>query len=511
MRAFALLAASSLPVTAWAHGFDERYDLPAPLGFFVAGAALTVALSFVVAVRFARSAPAPASVRAPPATGTSRPGRMIPALRWICRLVSFLLFAVTLVAALWGTADPMMNLAPTLVWIVWWVGLSLLVACVGNVWPVLDPWRTLFEGIDALARRAGRPAGISFGWRWPRALGVWPAVALLLAWSWLEVVYPVAAVPTRLGCAMLVWSGLTLIGMVCFGRETWQRNADVFALYFAMLGRMAPLASDAHGRRIVVRAPGAGLIADQAGAPAPPAGASAFVIAMLSTVLFDGLHGGQAWLLHERLLTGLAPRWMDINGYFAGTVGLVGVWLLFYAAYESTCRATARLVTAVPAALIARHFAPTLVPIAVAYNVAHNFSSLLIQGQNAIPLLSDPLGWRWDLFGTAGFRANIGIVDARLTWTVAIFAIVTGHVIAVWLAHRVALREAGTTRGAALASIPLTALMVAYTAISLAVIAEPMVTFVAPIVAVAPVASPALPWNRARAPHWLPADVINPA
>ena len=124
--------------------------------------------------------------------------------------------------------------------------------------------------------------------------------------------------------------------------------------------------------------------------------------------------------------------------------------------------------------------APTLVPIAVAYNIAHNFSSLLIQGQNLLPLLSDPFGLRWNLFGTAGMHTNIGLVDAKLTWYVAISAIVIGHVIAVWLAHRVMLRESGTPKRAALASIPLTVLMVAYTAISLLAIAEPMAVFEAP-------------------------------
>ena len=116
-------------------------------------------------------------------------------------------------------------------------------------------------------------------------------------------------------------------------------------------------------------------------------------------------------------------------------------------------------------------------PIAVAYNIAHNFSALLIQGQNALALISDPFGWRWNLFGTANLRVNIGLIDAQVTWYVAISAIVTGHVMAVWLAHRVALRETGTARRAAAASLPLTLLMIVYTVISLLVIAEPMVRF----------------------------------
>ena len=67
---------------------------------------------------------------------------------------------------------------------------------------------------------------------------------------------------------------------------------------------------------------------------------------------------------------------------------------------------------------------------------------------------------------------------------IAIAAIVAGHVIAVWLAHRLALREFGTRREAALATVPLTLLMVAYTVISLSVIAEPMVIFNAPDAAI---------------------------
>jgi hypothetical protein len=469
------LAAALLPGTVLAHGFDERYDLPAPLGYFVAGAAATVALSFVVAALFARRAPE-ASVDEDRGVSFS-PGALLPVLRLGGRVTALALFVLTLAAALWGTADPMMNLAPTLVWIIWWVGLSLVAALVGNVWPVLDPWRTIFDALDALARRLGRASGLQLGWRWPRALGVWPAVVLLLLWSWLEVVFPIATVPARLGCFALAWSVLTLGGMLCFGRQIWQQHGDVFAIYFATLGRLAPLTWDQQRRRIVLRTPGVGLLATDANAHVRPVGSVAFVIAMLSTVLFDGLHGGSAWLLFEQILGQLFPRWMDVNGYFAGTAGLVSVWLVFLMAYLVTCIVIAGMTGERSGALIASRFVPALVPIAAAYNLAHNFSSLLIQGQNAIALISDPMGRHWDLFGTATHYPDIGLIDARVTWYVAVGAIVTGHVVSVWLAHRIALRNQTSPRGAILASIPLTVLMVAYTAMSLSVIAEPMVRF----------------------------------
>ena len=57
----------------------------------------------------------------------------------------------------------MKNLAPTFVWIAWWVGLSLLVARIGNVWLAFDPWRAVFDTVEALARRATRGRRIARG------------------------------------------------------------------------------------------------------------------------------------------------------------------------------------------------------------------------------------------------------------------------------------------------------------------------------------------------------------
>jgi hypothetical protein len=471
-----LTAAAALPLSGWAHGFDERHDLPAPLTHFMAGAALAVALSFLLAVFFARSAPA----NAPGRRADGDAAFTLPAsLCLTVRLASLLLFAVTVAAALVGTADPMMNLAPTLVWIVWWVGLSLLVACIGNIWPLLDPWATLFDGADALARRFGARSGIALDWSWPVAVGAWPAVVLLLAWSWLEIVYPLAAVPWRVGCAALAWTAVTLLGMLCFGRERWRSHGDVFAVYFGLLGRMAPFAMRSDGRGVVVRAPGSALIAPSAGR-GWPAGGVAFVLAMLSTVLFDGLHGSQAWPWFEGVLARVVPQGAAVGPKVAGTAGLVLVWLVFLLAYGGTCWITAKAGGGESAAAVAREFAPTLVPIAVGYNVAHNFSSLVEQGQNMLYLLSDPFGWQWNLFGTAQLHTRSGLVDARMTWYVAIAMVVLGHCIGVWLAHRVALRDRRRPLDAVRHALPLVLLMLAYTAISLFVIAEPMVQYLPP-------------------------------
>lgn len=456
------------PALAHAHAFEERYDLPAPLSYFITGAAAVVVLSFVVAqivVEHSRARE--------PRERSIQLWRLLPALRLVIRLLGLSLFVLAIVAGRHGTADPLMNVTPTLVWIVWWVGLSLLVACIGNIWPALDPVRTVYDALDFFVRSTGLSRGLRTSWQYPQWLGAWPAVVLLLAVGWFEVAYPQAAVPARLAQVLLWWSAVSLLGMICCGADSWQRNADVFAVYFATLGRFAPLSADDKTHSLVVRAPGRGLIDE----PARSLAIVCFVIAMLSTVLFDGLISGQIWQIAQAWLRKAAPLLVDPDGYRMGAAGLIGIWLIFLGAYALTCAATSLLLRGRSPGGIARLFALTLAPIAVGYNVAHNCANFVVQAQQMIALVSDPLGLKWDLFGTANYRVNIGLIDARLTWYIAVIAIVGGHVISIWLAHRLALREFGTRRAAALATVPLTVLMIAYTTVSLSIIAEPMVKF----------------------------------
>jgi hypothetical protein len=433
-----------------AHGFDERYDLPVPLAYVVTGACAVVALTFAAAAVFTRGQAA----RWSPTIEFAVP----PLLRRLLRGLGFALFALTLASALAGSEDPLMNLAPTMVWIIGWLGLSFLSGLVGGAWTLLDPWRTGFDLLDALARRSGRPAGLALGWRWPRALGCWPAAAGLLLWSWLEVVMPLATTPFKLGLALVGWTVLSLLGMAAFGRVTWQACADPFAAAFATLGRIAPLR-----------------VRDDDGPPvaAPGAGSVALVMAMLATVVFDGLHGGAAWNVFEGALRRAAPQLLDVNGLVAGTAGLLAVWAAFTLAFVATLRASRPLLGS--HAVSAAAFVFTLVPIALAYQVAHNFSSLLIQGQRVFALLSDPFGRQWDLFGTARWYPDIGFVDVRTTWFVAVTSIVLGHGVSIVGSHRLVLDRGVPPRRAALALLPMAALMLGFTAVSLLLISEPMV------------------------------------
>ena len=80
-----------------------------------------------------------------------------------------------------------------------------------------------------------------------------------------------------------------------------------------------------------------------------------------------------------------------------------------------------------------------------------------------------------DLLGTADFDVNLAIVNARFAWFAAVVAIVVGHIIAVYLAHVIALRTLGERQPAMRSQYPMLALMVGYTMVSLWILAQPIV------------------------------------
>ena len=466
----ALLVATAAP--AHAHGFGQRYDLPLPLSLYLWATAAAIVLSFVVTALFVRRAPASAAyprllVPGPLARAVAGPW---PA--GLLSLVSAILFVTAIAAGLWGNQDPYRNIAPTLIWIIGWVGLVYVSAFVGDLWTPINPWRTLYRAAQWIAGRVSRARDSRPPLAYPEGLGVWPAFALLFVFSWTELVYPAPAVPRHIAWMMLGYSVATFAGMAVFGRDTWLERGELFSVVFGIFARFAPTESAIReGRReIALRPFASGLFAS------PPASSSqtALVLLILASVLYDGALGTPQWTAVEGRLVALFPGSDAAAAIIVRTLGLAAAWCLFYGAYRAICATMAAVAGERSGAALARGFAWTLVPIAAAYHLAHYLTYLLVQGQYIVALVSDPFGAGWNLFGTAGYRVDIGVVGARFAWYAAVVAIVVGHVIAVVLAHQRALRSFAAHGPALRSQVPLTALMVAYTFVSLSILAEPI-------------------------------------
>ncbi len=412
-----LMAAVGQAAPALAHGIGGRRDLPVPTSFFVVGAALVLVVSFAaLAVLWPQ-----ARWQEPP---VARPIRS-PWLRPVGSALALLGVAALTLVVVGGVFEGggRANVTPVLVWVFFWLVVPFLSAVVGNWWRYLNPWRTL-----ATAAAIGDTEQPELLARW----GVWPATVAFVAFTWLELVHSDSGAPRTLAVAAIVYS-MYALGLAAYaGRRTGIAAGEAFTTYNGLLSAIAPIGQDDDGG-LHWR----GWLRALPGIPMAP-GLVVFVVAMIGTVTYDGLSA--------------TPWWRDVIGDLAtetwfGTLALLGSVAAIGAGYAAASWAAARIGGGDwTAASVARSFAHTLVPIALAYAFAHYFTLVVFEGQLLIPALSDPFGRGWNLLGTAGYQVNF-FLSANAVWYGQVAAIVGGHVAAVVLAHDRALGDFGPVRG----------------------------------------------------------------
>src|SRR3954468_1025395 len=183
LRFFLALTALLLAVgAAQAHAFGERYDLPVPLWMNLTGGGAVVVLSFVIAAWYLKPE---AKTPAPPSKLSAIPGlralASAPVLLAL-KILSVLLFALALLAGFIGVPDYSRNAAPTVFWVMGWVGLAFTSVLLGNVWLIINPWLVLFDAADAVWRRMTK-RGLSLALPYPRGIGVLPGILMVIGFA----------------------------------------------------------------------------------------------------------------------------------------------------------------------------------------------------------------------------------------------------------------------------------------------------------------------------------------
>jgi hypothetical protein len=439
-----------------AHGIGGVRDLPVPESLFFTAAAIVLVVSFVALGALWRR----------PLLERHQDGRLLPgvlqrillsrALRVLLGTISVGLLVLVLATALFGTSLELLNFAPTFVYVIFWLGLPLLSVTLGDVWRVLSPWRALADATVWVVERRGRVAQPLL--EPTERFGRYPAALALFAFVTLELAHPRPGYPRTIGVAVALYSYWALAGMAVFGRDTWTRSGEGFAVAFQLLSRMSPFA--VREGRIVARWPLTGL----AGPDRVP-GTLVFVGVLLGSTSFDGFGRTSIW---QNLLSDVRaelvdrPVWViDLATTFTNIAGLtvfVGAVVLTYTVAVESARRLARA----PRSLVPDFVLP-LVPIAFAYLVAHYFSLFLIQGQFIFSLASDPFGKGWDLFGTVDFAPDLTIVSPETVWYVQVGALVVGHVAGLAIAHDRAVALFEDRAHALRSQYPMLGLMVLYT------------------------------------------------
>lgn len=406
-----------------AHGLVGRTDLPIPKWLFGWAAAVVLIISFAaLAVLWPK-----------PELQEERGKRWFDMPRIVEPLLGALgVFAFTVIvyAGLAGVQDAQDNIAPTTIYVYLWIAIPVLSILFGDVFRAINPWRAIARFVAWVAGRLSKgpaPDPIAY----PERLGRWPAAIMIFAFTWVELAYANGDDPSHLAIMALAYAAVQLIGMAFYGIDQWEDRADGFQVLFTTFARLSPFRR--HGRELWRRPP-------LNGAPQIETvpGTLALLIVAIGTTSFDGFTGGPVW---KDLGKWLDDRFQDIgfsltmSGQLANTVGLIAMTLLVGLFYHLGVRGMTRVGTGHTTGELSRRFAHTLIPIALAYMLAHYFSLLVYQGQALGYLVSDPLGNGSDIFGTADAGIDYNLIGATAIWYVQVGALVAGHVAGLMLAH----------------------------------------------------------------------------
>ena len=453
------LLALALPASAQAHGIVGRADLPIPVWLFSWAAAIVLVVSFVALSTLWRE----------PQLQEQHARRLLripDPVEWLASLVGMALFALVIYAGFAGAQVPNANLTVTFIYVIFWVGIPVASVLFGDVFRAFSPWRTSARVLHGLMRalRGGRsrPPFV----RYPAWLGMWPSVATIVGFAWLELVYiPVDRErPSTLAVLSLAYFLVTLAGMTLCGVEEWGAQADGFGAYFNLLSRLSAIFRDEDGF-LSVRRPLSG-VTDLEIRP----GTVALICTIIGTTTFDGFSNGGVW---RNLEPEIGSLFSDLGfnqtpaQELAYSLGLVFCICVIALVYRLGIAGVKSVGTRYDSRELTHAFAHTLVPIGFAYVLAHYFSLLLWQSQAMVYLASDPLGNGANLFGTSSFQIDYHVISYAAIWYVQVAALLGGHVGGLMLAHDRALVMYPDPEEAVRSQYWMLAVMVAFTSFGL--------------------------------------------
>lgn len=427
-----------------AHGIGARGDLPLSVGTLAVVAGVAVFVSFA-ALLTGWKEPRFAAIAEGRTVFAVNPGAVI-SVTSITRTLGALAVGVSLWSAFFVEDSTVENIAPRMVYVLFWIVIPLSSVVFGDLWRLFSP----FEAIASLTKKF-RHAGPTS----KQSGSLYGAAFFLLLFLWLELSFHRPAGRTPLAIMLIVWVGWCSQGAVR-GGTTWLGNNDPLAVLTRLMSSVSCFTVRAN--QLIVRRPIVGL----ADVPTQR-GLAAVVLVVLGGTSFDGLSRTDWW-------TSLISGKLEWTRTFVNTLGLLFVTALIISLFLGAVRMMQRK-DENEDPMFEDGFAVSLVPVLVGYGIAHYFSMAIFEGQFLLIQASDPFGLGWDLFGTRTNYVNYRIVSSTTIAAVQASGIIAGHVAGVVVGHDRAL-ESLKKRESLAAQLPLVALLVALTIIALLLLVE---------------------------------------
>jgi hypothetical protein len=433
-----------------AHAFGQRYELPIPLLAYLVGGCAVVAASFALVLR--------REVRLAVEEVDRTAVRRVP---WTAGIPGVVIVGLLCWAGLAGSQEIPENILPTLFWVYLWVVVPMLCGLIGDFTSGSNPFGYLAQ-LGEWLRAGAAPM------RWPRWLGWWPAALLMAAATEAELVFNASTtLPRSIAWMVIGYSGMCVLMGALFGAEAWRERGELWSVLFSTWGRLGWFRFGAPGRRGFAGGLQAGFERTLS--------RTVFVVLLLGSISYDGILSTPQWARFEKHFASVGELHNQELVRSIGFVVLICALLLVFGLFALAVARAGRL-TSVSATLSG--LLPSLVPIALGYEVAHYLQYVLINGQLILPLLGAPGGEATNLHLPYPFNDSYEVHTSFLPngfyWYVDVIVIVAVHIVAVVLAHGFLGRTEGSPQAARRAEYPWIVAMIGYTALSLWLLAQPL-------------------------------------
>ncbi len=442
--------------------------------------------------------------------------------RFFCQAIVVGLFLLTIAAGLFGNQNPALNIAPILTWTIWWALLIVLIMYAGKAWCYVCPWDAIAGWVEKLSIWKKSEDGLSLRLKWPRVVrNIAIATIMFVGLTWIELGFGVTMKPritAYLAIGMLL---MTVVSALLFDRKSFCRYGclvgRVSGLYALFAGvevrsKESGVCKSCHTKECVTGSESAygcptflypGKIesntyciqcmecvqacphdnlslnmrpwgSDLANEGKPRADEAYLALLMLTLAAFHGITMTPVW---QQLVDAIRDS-VDVGriiGFSLGMgmliIGPIAIYAVLVGISKSLGDGHAIKTFTYRDYFI--RYAYAMLPIALFYHIAHNLEHLLMEGPKVIAIMSDPFGWQWNLFGTAGWVIPPMIALDKL-WIVQVFLVLVGHVYSLWIAQKTSLRIFGSSKAAFRSQLPMLVGMIAFSVFSLWLLKQPM-------------------------------------
>ncbi len=435
-----------------------------------------------------------------------------------------LIYLLVIFTGLFGVQVSTGNFATVITWIIWWAAIVFTFVFVGRLWCLMCPFSAMAEWLQRATLWTVKRETFGLGWKWPKRLrNLYVPTILFLVLTWVDHQFGLVGSPLYTAYFVLViLAGAVVIGLL-FERRTFCQYVcpiggliGIYSMFASAELRVANrqvckehktknclLGNGSAGYGCPVRVyPGdmdsnfSCTLCTECVKTCPKDNIAinvrpfardlvnlnekrlGFDMALLAVVLLGlptfqtivMIEPWEGWMASLQQMLGLPQVATFTLTFLVGTLlipvglftGMAALTKLFARGSDLTLRR------------VFINFAFAFIPVGLMMHLAHNVKHLFGEGQTIIPVLSDPFGWGWDLFGTAGLTLTSMFTNAQLTG-VQFALLIIGQGFATYVAYRIAHRLFGDRMGSILRGlIPVLILSVSWSVINLWVLSMPL-------------------------------------